>query len=185
MKKIFLLPIVAMLFLASACEKEDSLDPLPVKDAGQYVRLDITNKVFAHDHMDATVFGGELTTPGNKVQKYELFVRRTNSNGIVVGNYVQLLTVESFPAELSITPQMIATALGINVADMAQGEVYRFLGYSYGFDGQVINYNNLSATVKAQAGMKQGYKFMTTSVLDDYFPSHTIDGVFGYDNYQL
>lgn len=184
MKKIFLLPFfIMLLFTFTACETQDALDPRPVINAGQYVRLDITKRLFSIDHLNETLFGGSLTTPGGNVVKYELFVRRANSSAVVTGNYVKLLTVTSFPSEISITPEMIATALGITTSDLQYGDVYRFLGYSYDANGNVADYNSLSATVKSQEGMKQGYKFMTTMSQDTNIISENLETTF--NNYQL
>lgn len=182
MKKIFLLTAFVLAMVSfSSCETQDSLDPRPVIVGGQYVRLDITKKLLAFEHMDTAEFGGTLTAPSGNVQKYVLKVRRRNPNGIVTGNYVEMLTVDTFPYELKITPQMIATALGITVSDLQFGDFYVFFGEAYGFDGTVTNYNNLSATVKAQPGMKQAFRFMTTLATDQAI----IDQSATYNNYQL
>ncbi|WP_309642596.1 hypothetical protein [Flavobacterium sp.] len=184
MKKIFFAPIFTLLFFAfSSCETQDSLDPRPLIVDGQYVRLDITKKVLTSDHLDTAVFGGALTTPGNNVQSYDLYVRRHNVNDVITGNYVKLLTITSFPTELAITPQMIADALSIPRSDLLAGDVFTFLGYSKGFDGTIVDYNKLSATVKAQAGMKQGYKFMTKLASDTSINNEQLNLYF--NNYQL
>lgn len=188
MKKILLLPILCTVLLSfSACEREEALDPRPVIVDGQYVRFDIKNQVLTSDHPETAIFGGTLTTPGDNVAKYELFVRRTNSFGVTSGNYVPLLTVQNFPSDLIITPQMIADALGISVTDLQSSDTYRFLGYSYSTSGVKSDYNSLSSTVKSQTGLKQGYKFMT-SYLSDAVIAGYIDedtGILKFDNYQL
>ncbi len=165
MKKIISLLLLAGLSFAS-CDKQDSLDPRPIDVGGQYVRLDITNKMLASEHIDETYFGGFLSTPANNVEKYVLKVRRRNPNSVITGNYVELLTVTSFPTELKITPQMIADAIGIPVTSLEVGDYYVFFGEAYGFDGKVTNYNNLSSTVKTQPGMKQAFRFVTTLATD-------------------
>lgn len=180
MKKIIALLLLAGLTFMS-CDTQDSLDPRPVIVAGQYVRLDITNKMLAGQHINETYFGGTLTAPGNNVQKYVLKVRRRNPYSVVTGNYVELLTVTSFPTELKITPQMIADALDLQLTDLQIGDYYVFFGEAYGFDGTVTNYNNLSATVKAQAGMKQAFRFVTTLETDANVASQTPT----FNNYQL
>ena len=110
MKKIlFILSIFFALFCFSSCEKDESLDPLPTIVSGQFVRLEPTNRLLAVQHIEDTYFGGLLTNPGNTVVKYELFVRFTSESGIVSQNYVPLLTITSFPYDLKITPQMLAT----------------------------------------------------------------------------
>lgn len=165
MKKIIALLLLIGICIAS-CETQDSLDPRPIIQGGQYVRLDITNKMLASEHIDETYFGGLLTTPANNVEKYVLKVRRRNPNSVITGNYVELLTVTSFPTELKITPQMIADALQIPVTSLQVGDYYVFFGEAYGFDGTKTNYNNLSSTVKTQPGMKQAFRFVTTLATD-------------------
>ena len=184
MKKIFLLSAFILVFLTfSSCQKDDSLDPRPTIVDGQYVRLDITKKRLSFDHLDTAVFGGTLTAPGGNVQKYELYVRRTNQFGVTTGNYVKLpLEVTTFPYELSVTPEMIASALGVPASSLLKSDVFRFLGYSYNSEGKVADYNSLSATVKTAPGMKQGYKFMTDLVDDSEL---TVDKLSAFNNYQL
>jgi hypothetical protein len=187
MKKIFFLPaLFLLLFSFSGCEKDESLDPRPDMVAGQYVRLDITNKVIAIEHIDSAMFGGTLTAPGGNVQRYELSIRRTSPDGVVTGNYVKLLTVQSFPTQLEITPQMIADALSIPVTDLKAGDIYRFSGASFSANGTKMDYSNLSATVKAQTGLKQAFRFVTGSLTDLSIAglTDTETGIITYDNYQ-
>jgi hypothetical protein len=96
MKKIFYVTtLVLALFSFSSCETEDARDPRPVIVGGQYVRLDITDKMLAFEHLDDTKFGGLLTAPSGNVQKYVLKVRKRNPVGVTTGNYAELLTVNS------------------------------------------------------------------------------------------
>lgn len=182
MKKIFYISVLVLaLFNFSSCETEDARDPRPVIVGGQYVRLDITDKMLAFEHLDDTKFGGLLTAPSGNVQKYVLKVRKRNPVGVTTGNYVELLTVNTFPYQLEVTPQMIATAIGVNVTDLEKGDTYVFFGEAYGFDGTKTNYNNLSATVRAQAGMKQAFRFVT-SLQDDNGIETSYET---FNNYQL
>jgi len=162
MKKIFYVTtLVLALFSFSSCETEDARDPRPVIVGGQYVRLDITDKMLAFEHLDDTKFGGLLTAPSGNVQKYVLKVRKRNPVGVTTGNYAELLTVNSFPYQL--------------------GDTYVFFGEAYGFDGTKTNYNSLSATVRAQAGMKQAFRFVT-SLQDDNGIAASYET---FNNYQL
>lgn len=169
------------MFNFSSCETEDARDPRPIIQGGQYVRLDIRDKMLASEHISETKFGGLLSTPNNDVQKYVLKVRRKNPDGITTGNYVELLTVTSFPYQLQVTPQMIADAVGIPVSGLQEGDVYVFFGEAYGFNGYKTNYNNLSATVKTAPGMKQAFRFVTTLQNDNNIAT----SIENYNNYQL
>lgn len=168
MKKIFfILSIFLTLFSFSSCEKDESLDPLPTIVSGQFIRLEPVNKLLSFDQIDNTYFSGLLTNPGNNVVRYELFVRYTTSaTEITSQNYVSLLNITSFPYDLKITPQMLATALGKNVSDFEEGSKFNFLAYAYDANGNVTDYNSLSSTVKTQPGMKQAFKFLTKLVND-------------------
>lgn len=161
MKKILkFVYVFAAFILFTSCETDKSLDPRPILQGGQYVRLDITKTRLYFDDLANAEFGGQLSTPNNDVQKYDLYITR-KANGVVLGEYQKLLSVTNFPSQLVITPKMIADIYGITPSELKQGEVYKFLGYATGVDGTVTNYNNLSSTVKSQVGMKQGFKFQT------------------------
>lgn len=162
-KNLFILFI--SLFILSSCEEDKSLDPRPVIVDGNFVRLDITRQRFIAEDINNTDFGGELTTPGNNVAKYDLFVRRRNPFGVFT-DYKHLITVTSFPTDLSITPEMIATALGLQLTDLQIGDNYHFRGYATGFDGTVTDYNSLSATVRGLPSYKQAFLFRTNLELN-------------------
>lgn len=160
MKKIFLIPVLMLLFLSS-CEKDDSLSPLPVLVPGQYVRLDITRGVLNIDDINNTSFGGLLTTPGGNVAKYNLYVRKTDIYGFA-GEFKLLKTITSFPTDLSVTPNDIATALGVPLSTLVLGDIYRFYGESFDNAGNRADFYSLSTTVQSSPTMKQGYRFITT-----------------------
>lgn len=176
MKKLILLPLLFLAFLSVSCEKDESLDPLPTKEIGQFMRLDITTDRLNFNDVNNTAFGGHLTNPSGTVVRYEMFIRRTNAAGVITGDYVPFLTVNSFPYELAITPAMIATSLGLTVADLENGDFYRFIAYSYDAAGNKVGYGNLSRTVQTTKALKQGYRFNTiltdnlTAVVNNYTP---------------
>ncbi len=178
MKNLFYLFLIS--FFTFSCEKDESLDPRPLEVQGQFVRLDITNKVLDILKLNEVTFGGLLTSPANNVASYEIFVRR-ETNDVVTGNYVKLLTINSFPSNLEITPQMLADALSIDVSTFIQGDIFRFRAFSYDFKGNKIDYNNLSSVIKSQKTMKQGYRF-TTQIFQT--ASYSLPGFLdNYNNY--
>ena len=163
--KLILLPfMLCILFLTSSCQ-DDSLNPLPVKVAGQYMRLDITRDRIDANDISNSSFGGTLSNPSGNVVRYELFVRRS-VGGIVTSDYIPLQTITTFPYELSVTPAMIAAAYNIDVSQIGNGEFYRFIAYSYDAAGNKAGYYNLSRTVRVTPTMKEGYRF-NTSILTD------------------
>ena len=182
MKKIiFILVLLFSVFFLQSCEKDQSLDPRPLIIDGQYVRLDITSKRLNFDDITNTYFGGTLSTPGsnNKVAKYNLYVRKTDINQFAT-EFVLLKTVTSFPYELKVTPQDIATALNVPESSLVFGDLFRFYGESFDNNGTRVDFYNLSATVQSTASMKQGYRFITDMTnTNGMAPSE----LFGYDNY--
>ena len=179
MKKFFFLPVfifVAFSFLS--CE-DDSLNPLPEKVAGQFMRLEIKTRIMDVNDMANAEFSGTLSNTSGNVVKYELYVRRRDDQGALTGDYVLMQTINSFPYNLRITPQMIADTYGLNVSDLKKGEVYTFFAYSYDAFGNKAGYLNLARIIQVTAGMQQGYKFNTT--LNDPFP---VNAEVPYDNHQ-
>lgn len=168
MKKIFLLLIVSFFALLFTSCEDESLSPLPVKAQGQFIKFDIKNRQFDFANINNTTFGGTLISTSGNIVKYDLYVRRTNKNGVVTGDFVFLKTITSFPYELVITPSEIATALGISVSDLEDGDFYRFLGYSYDANGNMATYRSLSRSVQIANFVEQGYRFNTqlSSVID-------------------
>ena len=162
MKKIFLLPILIALVLLSSCQKDDSLDPRPLLVDGNFVRLDITNKRLNFDDINNTTFGGMLTNPGGKTAKYNLYVRRTDTDTGLSGEFVLLREITTFPLDLKISAQELATALGLSVTDLKYGDKFRFIGESFDIDGNRTDFYNLSTTIQSnQAFYKEAFRFGT------------------------
>jgi hypothetical protein len=170
MKKLFFLTLLS-LFGFSSCNPDESLSPLPVKKSGQFMKLEITNKELLSTDLSNSTFGGILTDVSGNVIKYDLYVRRTNSLGIVTGDYVILQSINSFPYQLSITPAQLADALGVNVSDFKKGDVFRFLGYSYDSNGIKAGYTSLSRIIQTTLTLQQGYKF-NTDINDVFDPEY-------------
>jgi len=162
MKKIFLIPILIITFLSvSSCE-DDSKNPLPEQVVGQYMKLDVDryHRQMLYTDINNTYFGGILSNPGGTVVKFDLMVRRS-VNDNETSDYVPLMTINSFPYDLKITPAMVAQALGLQVTDLKDGDFFRFYGYSYDANGNVATYSNLSSLNRSTQAMEQGYRFNT------------------------
>jgi len=169
MKKFFLIPIfIISIFSLSSCE-DDSLDPLPVKVNGQFIKLDIdpSHKQMDLNFIDNTYFGGVLSNPTNNVVKFDLLVRRSDSFNNLTGDYVPLQTITSFPFDLKVTPQQLANALGLSVADFKRGDSFRFYGYSYDSEGNVAHYRSLASLVRTTQALEQGYRFNTSITITE------------------
>ena len=174
MKKLIFI-LLSSLVLTS-CEQDESLDPRPVIVDGQYIRLNVLNNSIDFNDINNSEFIGEITSPSNAIVKYDLFVRRRSANGINTSDFVLYKSITSFPYTLRIKAQDIASVLGVSVSDLKDGDIYRFIGYSYDVNGVKTGYLNLSRTVQSTASMKQGYRFSTNL-------SSTIDPDDPFNNY--
>jgi hypothetical protein len=195
MKKSALLFLLISIFAFQSCEKDESLDPRAQLIPGQFVRLDITSKVlkgikpnppsddptnFTQDEVDNSFFGGLLTTPSGNIVEYNLYIRRRDINGII-SPYVPIKTITSFPYNLKITNADIAAAFNLNISDIKFGEEYYFYGESFDSNRNKSNFYSLSSTVQGAPGMKQGYRFRSTSQDIRFFRNP--ESLNQYDNY--
>ncbi|MBS7785690.1 hypothetical protein KIH23_00140 [Flavobacterium sp. CYK-55] len=189
MKRFIVIFSILSLGLLS-CEKDQSLDPRPVQVGGPYMRLDITSKVlktkgpgtnnFTDQEVQDSYFGGLLTDPSGKVVQYKLYVKRRDSYG-VGGEFKFVKEITSFPTELKVTQQEIADALGLSVSDLVFGDEYYFYAEAFDSVGKRSDYYSLSTTVQTAPGMKQAFRFRTTSVTKSFFD--VAENYVSYDNY--
>lgn len=154
-----------------SCEEDKTKNPLPVRVDGQFVKLEITSKYLLLPEIETTSFGGLLTDTSGKIVKYELYVRRTDANGYVLNDFVLFKTITTFPYNLSVTPNELASALSMNVSDFKQGDYFRFIAYSYDSNGVKAGYDNLSRILQTTDALNQGYRF-NTSLLNAPDPSY-------------
>jgi hypothetical protein len=161
MKKLFLLSVFVFAALGLLSCEDDNLNPLPELVKGQYMKLDIKTREMNYTDLTNTAFTGTLSDPSGTVVKYDLYVRRRDASGFLTGDYVFMKSITSFPYELSITPEMVATALNLQVSDLQAGDVYTFFAYSFDASGNKAGYINLARILQVTATMEQGYKFNT------------------------
>jgi hypothetical protein len=146
-----------------SCEQDKSLDPRPLLVGGQFARLDITHDRILIDD-ETSYFGGPLTTPSNNVVKYDLYVRVRPGSGsdiTLLSDYYLIKSITSFPVELKITKDDIATALQIPVTDLSTGDIFNFYAETFDAEGKKVDFYGLSSTIRSSVSMKQGYRFST------------------------
>lgn len=185
MKYLKILSILFSFIFLSSCEKDESLDRRPLIVEGNFVRLDITNKFLNLDKPNEFYFGGILTAPSGKIKSYELFVRMKTGLGVQTSGYVKVpLDVNSFPFDLRVTPQMLASALNVQVNSFTNLSLFEFLGYAYDFEGKKYDYNNLSSVVKSVASNKQAFKFKAEIFNNTDFIANSVPAKYlAYSNY--
>ena len=156
---VFLIMLASMLVVS--CDKDESLDPRPVLVSGQFIKFDITSKIFNFVDINNTKFGGLLTTPGNKVKNYKLYVRMSDAVN-PANDFTLIKEISTFPTDLYFTPQDIATTLGIPLSDIKKGNTFEFYGVTFDEAGKRVDLSNLSAVVRANStAYKHGYRFVT------------------------
>lgn len=165
MKKLVFFLVLILVF--GSCEKDDSLYPVPDLVSGQFVKLEISPEHARIDGNDLvnSYFGATLSTPGNNVDKYELYVAKRNSFGFLT-DFVLLKTITTFPYDLKVNAADISS---VGLTNLSTGEVLRFSGRSFLGD-QICDFNSLSTVVKSLKSMKQGYKFYTDVSLSPLEP---------------
>ena len=164
----------------TSCQKDDSLDPRAQLVPGQYARLDITSKLLNVDDTSNSYFGGLLTNPSNKIISYKLYVKYRDAYGTLSTNKL-IKTVNSFPFDLKIYINDIASTFGLPVSSFTKGYIYYFYAESFDSNGYRTDYYSLSSTVQSNPTMKNGYRFNTASV-DNLYISNPLN-VDNYDNY--
>lgn len=181
MKKIVYLPLLVLCMgVFVSCEKDDSLDPLAQQVGGQYARLDITNKVLKAYDPENSYFGGMLTSPARNIVKYNLYVKRRDGFGFT-SEFALVKTITTLPTELKVYENDIATALGLDPTLIGFGDEYYFYSESFDAQGNRADYYSLSATVQTAPGMKQAYRYRTTSQNESFFAN--LANLAEYDNY--
>ncbi len=162
--KIRINSIVSLLLIASTfvgCEDE-SKNPLNLLEAdtskAPYVRIIVDETVVAAGDIATSSFNGKVDALDKNVASWELSV--TRESGGVSSDTIPLITLTSFPNEISIPYTDIATALGISIDEISGGDFIRFLGKSVGTDGSVFEYDNFTGSITGQIEQRQAYNFI-------------------------
>lgn len=156
----------------SACEKENELFTLH-EDPNNYAPLVTvereTNLIdYAADNPTYTFM---LDDPADIVTTYDLQVTST-----AIPDTVDLLSVNTFPSEVSVTLSEVANAFGATVADFAPGDEITFLATTTGSNGYSITADDLNGDA-FNTGIMQGLRH---SVLI-FCPFNVADAVGTYD----
>lgn len=160
-KRLLQLASCLFLILISSCEDEDK-DPLfvdaDVNNFAPYVRLlPPSSNIFDISQIADASYKGTLETPTDNVASWSVSVNRVS--GGIQSETVFLRTISSFPSELEITSQAIATALNISVDDLMAGDNIQFIGSSLGTNGTELTFDDISGNITGQPAQFQSYEF--------------------------
>lgn len=114
--------------IISSC-RDESLDPHPLDgtaDFAPYLTLEVGNIVFDAENLESAAFTGSLTERGPGVSSYTINVSlfRASTGARTDTAFVKTLTSYG---DFSITATEVADALGIGLADFAQGDQIDFI----------------------------------------------------------
>jgi len=162
MKKINIYIIVSLVaILFASCEDNDKSPlVLPIAENGSFVTLTSPNVIFdlvAIQNGEETTVNGLLGAPTPNVARYDLEVQRISQG--TASDFVPVFSTETFPSELVVSPDDVAEALGIPVADLLAGDRFEFRATSTDFDGNITSFANIDPDLQAETGQRQAYSF--------------------------
>lgn len=185
MKKIFKTSLIFIFTLGILFSCEDAKDPWnsPTSKEGPFIVLDeVVQSIFDISDIANAKYIAKLSDPAGSVAKYDLYA------SLNMGDTVFVKSLTSFPTTLTVTSVELATALGITIADFAEGDVIDFVAETSDRDGNVYTLDNLDGDV-LNPGMKQGFTYSAyvacPSAIEGMYDGHTdwIDYYGGADSY--
>lgn len=168
--KHLIIGIVGLLAISSCNSDEEFINPFTSDEGiaarGAFVRFEETPSAIASgslplDQLNDFVLTGELVDPAGNVQSYDLRVA-LNPESSSIEEYVSLLTIDSFeedvPVPLSVPITEIASALGIDIADISLDDEISFQAVTTRDDGTTFGFSNLTNNIFS-AGERQAMAF--------------------------
>ncbi len=166
MKRIYILGLIATIMGLASCE-QDEKDPLQIhleeSNKAPYVRIDRAGpSVLGASELESASFEGTVSALEDNVASWEATVT-LEAGGEVAAGPVNIVTLNTFPSDISIPYTEIANALGLdNVNEIVGGNILRFLGTATGTDGSVVTQDNLSGNILGQAEQLPAFNFIVT-----------------------
>ena len=151
LSKIALLGVVAT--TTFSCDPEG---PFNIHDNAANLAPFVSIDMESDDLIDFTnpsdTYSFTLMAPGNNIASYNLRVTSSSQE-----DTVDLLVVNNFPQEVTITFEQIASAFGGSTADFAPGDEITFLGIVTDTDGDVGVFSDLNGDARGE-GIMQGLR---------------------------
>ncbi|TBW25877.1 hypothetical protein [Gramella sp. KN1008] len=162
------------LALMVSCEGEKFNVPFEYEDGG-WIKFEET-PVFSVNVADMSsseaVFNATLVDPIGNAATYDLYVSAT-INGTAYEDKL-VTTITEFPAQLSIAPSDLATALGVDLSELGGGNIFSFYAVvtttdgtvyeaepvpNFDADGDGYNGGNISETLLEEGGYRNAFVF--------------------------
>ena len=160
MKKVILLTILLASAFFTSCE-DDAKDPWTIHEqtANLATFVTIAKQNIVIDFTDPnSTFSFTIDAPSSNVASYDLMVSRVS--GGVASDTLPLATVNSLPADFDISAGDLATALGLDVADLNAGDRFNFVGSATNGNGDTADVSNLNGDAVGP-GQFNAFRFNT------------------------
>ena len=184
MKRIYMYIMGLALVCAGfvSCEEDDK-DPMRIhldeSIKAPFVRINGFQNVVGKGDLGTASFDATVNALEGNVASWEATVS-LEVGGAVAAGPVTVLSTTSFPNDVTMTYEEIASALGLTTDDIDGGNVFRFLGTATGTDGRVVTQDNFSASILGQPEQLPAYNF-TVSVECSPITDVTVGGTWGID----
>ena len=132
-----------------SCE-DDEKDPFiieeQVENFAPYVRFLLDTPVIDVTAVDTgdVVYSGTLSAPAENVASWSVEVRKIRGTDTIP--YASLASFTSFPADLALTGQDIADALGVPLSEVQAGDKLEFNAVSTGTNGTELRFEDWDQT---------------------------------------
>jgi hypothetical protein len=154
-----ILGLLAVSLAFTSCEDEDK-DPITVHEDPDnipaYVRMGGYETIIPITEVPDAVFNANVNDRRGNVASWDLTVQ-LESGGEIIAGPAAVVSLTSFPTDISFSYEDLATLMGITTADISPGDFVRFLGTSTGKDGRVWTFENFSASITGQPEQLQAY----------------------------
>lgn len=148
LNKFILLGIVAA--ISFSCEPDG---PFDIHDNPANLAPFVSIDVQSDDLIDFTnpsdTYSFTLMAPGNNIASYNLRVASSSQE-----DTVDLLTINEFPQEVTVTFEQIASAFSASTADFSPGDEITFLGVVTDTDGDVGVFDDLNGDARGEGIMQ-------------------------------
>jgi len=145
------------------CEDNEKI-PLAEQVFGAFVTLDVDNFILDAGEPETSAYTGTFRATNDMVASHSVSVS-VGPEGSNATPFVQIFEATTFPADMNVTMVDIATALGVDLADiLIPGSTLRFVATTTATDGTTVTVNDLNTDLVAESGQRQGYSFNGTLV---------------------
>ena len=163
MKKNIALAL-CLLGLFSSCKKENAFDKFDNLETGAYLTLnDVVNTNIDYAALNTTSAAIKVGGVGTPIDQVAVYV--VDQPTLDVSKWKKIKTVPfSEGVTLEVKATELATALGVQPAELSPGSTYYFYNEILTKDGRTININNMDPDFEGQAGYNMGMRWSATVV---------------------